>query len=153
MPRNLSEKKTKTGVGKNPTKTKKSKNERVAVLAEKFIEWEENVQQRRSKLWGYRYAERHGTAWDGSFDLVEYATNKCLGDYDEAKSLGIGELYRRQYFCRRCNNLNDSKYKPYCTECTEAWKASAAAKAKSTLTTLIANHIASMDNDKTGKNP
>ena len=127
------------------TKKKSKKSTKAAKLAERFLEWEENVQLWRQKLWGWRYAERMGTSWEGSRELVTECADICLGDFAESEKLHISDLYASQYHCRRCKNLNDSKYKPYCTSCTDLWKAKCAKKKKDSLHHLISTHLSKVD--------
>ena len=126
-------------------KTKSKKSAKATKLAARFLEWEENVQEWRQKLWGWRYAERMGTTWEGSRELVTERADICLGDYAESEKLHISNLYASQYHCRRCKNLNDSKYKPYCTACTDLWKANSAKKKKNDLKALICSHLSKVD--------
>ena len=126
-------------------KKKSTKSSKAAKLAERFVEWEENVQEWRQKLWGWRYADRMGTTWEGSRELVTERADICLGDFAEAEALHISDLYASQYHCRRCKSLNDSKYKPYCTACTELWKANQAKKKQASLHALISRHLCKVD--------
>ncbi len=114
-------------------------------LASRFVEWDDDVNEWRQIVWGHRYAERHGTLWEGSGDRVVEAANKCLADFKESQSLHLSQIYISQYYCRRCKKLNDSKYKPYCTGCTEIWKAEQAKKKKNSIQLAITRHLEKMD--------
>jgi len=114
-------------------------------LASRFVEWDDDVNTYRQILWGHRYAERHGTLWEGSGERVTEAADKCLANFKESQSLHLSQIYISQYYCRRCKKLNDSKYKPYCTGCTEIWKAEQQKKKKNSIQLAITRHLEKMD--------
>ena len=127
------------------TKTDQKTDKKAAKLSELFMIWNEHVQEWRQKRWGLKYAEDLNNVWEGSRELVTDYANVCLGDLADAEKLHIASIYKQQYCCRRCKDLNDSKFKPYCTTCTERWKKAQKAKDELNLHRAISRHLSRVD--------